>query len=610
MHTVTFYSFKGGVGRTMALVNVAAELAQKGRRVLVVDFDLEAPGLDTFRLPQTQTTSGGIVDFVHRYRESGTAPDVADYLSEAWRPSNGNGQLWIMPSGAHVAGYSTTLANIDWGALYDRHDGYLLFEDLREQWRATINPDYVLIDSRTGHTDTGGICTRQLPDSVVVFFFPNEQNLRGLTKVVSDIKAERRGPRRKVVQLHYVMSNVPDIDDEDSIIEDITESFKNRLDLTKDPMIIHRYDSLSLLNQVVFTVDRPRSRLSTEYRVLASELMKQNPEDRIGALDYIRSVASDFLPVGYGPWHHSQDTDDHLKQIEKNHDSDGEVLFRLASCYGDDDAEVLYTRAVEANYRVPAVYLARAFLRFRNNRKDDAETDALHVLKSKSASNRELRRAASLMSSGELMKIMASLDGQELTPSLRYWIASTRLVHSRKELHVARNVLQRLVADRDLPVEERMRAERELILVSIGVGAPDEALSIIRGQQPAVDMMNKRQAFNYGMASWAATGDVDRTVFEHVVDLHKLEQNEYMDANYLQCMAISHWVTAQQEEAEQFARQAIRDNRASGRAEFSCWRYMKVSTGAFGEDTDKILKMINGAKLVPAFIGRHPSTSL
>ena len=40
---VTFYSFKGGVGRTMALINAAAILAGRGRRVLMIDFDLEAP---------------------------------------------------------------------------------------------------------------------------------------------------------------------------------------------------------------------------------------------------------------------------------------------------------------------------------------------------------------------------------------------------------------------------------------------------------------------------------------------------------------------------------------------------------------------------------------
>ena len=48
MYVITFYSFKGGVGRTLALVNVGAHLALQGKSVLLVDFDLEAPGLDSF----------------------------------------------------------------------------------------------------------------------------------------------------------------------------------------------------------------------------------------------------------------------------------------------------------------------------------------------------------------------------------------------------------------------------------------------------------------------------------------------------------------------------------------------------------------------------------
>ena len=48
MFVTTFYSYKGGVGRTMALANVAALLAEIGRRVLVVDFDLEAPGVPSY----------------------------------------------------------------------------------------------------------------------------------------------------------------------------------------------------------------------------------------------------------------------------------------------------------------------------------------------------------------------------------------------------------------------------------------------------------------------------------------------------------------------------------------------------------------------------------
>ncbi|MDB6116795.1 MAG: hypothetical protein JWO08_576, partial [Verrucomicrobiaceae bacterium] len=42
---VTFYSFKGGVGRSMALINVAGIMAGRGFRVLALDMDLEAPGI-------------------------------------------------------------------------------------------------------------------------------------------------------------------------------------------------------------------------------------------------------------------------------------------------------------------------------------------------------------------------------------------------------------------------------------------------------------------------------------------------------------------------------------------------------------------------------------
>lgn len=45
---VTFYSYKGGVGRTMALANVATLLARWGYKTLLVDWDLEAPGLEFY----------------------------------------------------------------------------------------------------------------------------------------------------------------------------------------------------------------------------------------------------------------------------------------------------------------------------------------------------------------------------------------------------------------------------------------------------------------------------------------------------------------------------------------------------------------------------------
>ena len=45
---ITFYSFKGGTGRSMALANTAVLLTQWGYKTLTVDWDFDAPGLENF----------------------------------------------------------------------------------------------------------------------------------------------------------------------------------------------------------------------------------------------------------------------------------------------------------------------------------------------------------------------------------------------------------------------------------------------------------------------------------------------------------------------------------------------------------------------------------
>jgi len=289
--TCTFYSYKGGVGRTLALANSAYELAKRGQRVLLVDFDLEAPGIDTFELFAPSAPCRGVVEFVGEYRNSLSSPDVRNFVyrvpeekidsDEAGEP----GEIWVMPAGFRDATYSLRLGDIDWMDLYENQDGYLLFEDLKAQWAESLQLDYVLVDSRTGHTDIGGICTRQLPDLVVVLFFPNDQNLLGLEGVVSEIRAEAEKPRERRIDLLFVMSNIPDLDDEARILANTIRGFRERLGFDRLDLRIHRYDSLRLLNQGVFTKDRPHSRLAKEYRRLTSLISQRNPASQDGAED-------------------------------------------------------------------------------------------------------------------------------------------------------------------------------------------------------------------------------------------------------------------------------------------------------------------------------------
>ena len=606
MYVTTFYSFKGGVGRTMALVNAAVTLALRGRRVLVVDFDIEAPGLDTFDVLRPREEVPGVIDFVTQYLESGQAPNAGSFIGECPDIGEQGGRLWIMPSGRNET-YAANFNQVDWGELYDRHDGYLLFEDLKEQWNRTVNPDYVLIDSRTGHTDTSGICTRQLPDSVVVFFFPNEQNLRGLTEVVGDIRAEIDEPRKKRIDLHFVMSNVPDLDDEDRILESKIEAFQDQLGFSREPMIVHRYDSLSLLNQVVFSKDRPRSRLAHEYGEIVREISARNWNDRDGALEYIRRAGR--------RWQWIEDDSiltrgQMLQNIEESHSNDGEVLFRLAELREDDgqpeSAALLVNQAIDAGYDQPDAYLKRSRIRADSNDSDSASEDAWRVLKSTQIDPPMIREAIRRLARLEACipkDIVESPAVTSLEPDDKFWLADT-FNSFLEDVPIAVALWEQILDTRDLPAGQRAHAKHCLGLSYMGLGRCADAIGMFRSEGQSIDGLRIGDAFNYGMAMWGANGTIQAETFQRVVELDCANGRKDESPNYLQCMAIAYWATGDNAAAIDYVERAQRAaGGIRGRTEFSCWGYLQVGAQSFEADLGEIRALIEDDGLgTPRFV--------
>nr|MDT0658255.1 FxSxx-COOH system tetratricopeptide repeat protein [Micromonospora sp. DSM 115978] len=204
---ITFYSYKGGTGRTMALANVAWILANNGHRVLAVDWDLESPGLHRYFHPMLADpelhSSDGVIDLVRDFAEAAVQrdarpngadaagpgigpPDVRRYaVSLEWRFSDG-GELDLLPAGRQGPAYSATVSTFDWPSFYDRLGGATFLTELRQNLRD--NYDIVLIDSRTGLSDSAGICTVLLPDTVVNCFTLSTQSINGAVSVARSIR--------------------------------------------------------------------------------------------------------------------------------------------------------------------------------------------------------------------------------------------------------------------------------------------------------------------------------------------------------------------------------------------------------------------------------------
>ena len=187
---ITFYSYKGGVGRSMALANIGVLLAQMKKKVLLVDWDLEAPGLEHYFVDLTKSRAnrieGGLLTLLrqapHFHAEHFEAA-VTGYSTE------GGAQITLLSSGADSAQYSATLADFAWSAYFKNKGGGNFLEDLRNYWIDSY--DFILIDSRTGVTDSGGICTILMPDVLLLLFAANRQNLNGILRIASAAKRGR-----------------------------------------------------------------------------------------------------------------------------------------------------------------------------------------------------------------------------------------------------------------------------------------------------------------------------------------------------------------------------------------------------------------------------------
>jgi hypothetical protein len=220
---ITFYSYKGGTGRTMALANVAWLLASNGHRVLTIDWDLESPGLHRYFHPflvdKQLRDSPGMIDMIRAYASAATRPaeraeatdlDIEDlaqiqrYASSLDYVFPGGGAIDFMPAGRQGPAYSAAVLTFNWDDFYTRLEGGAFLLALRKDLRRHY--DYVLIDSRTGLSDNGGICTLVLPDVLVDCFTLSTQSIDGAVAVARSVRNQRREP----LQVYPVPMRVED----------------------------------------------------------------------------------------------------------------------------------------------------------------------------------------------------------------------------------------------------------------------------------------------------------------------------------------------------------------------------------------------------------------
>jgi MinD-like ATPase involved in chromosome partitioning or flagellar assembly len=336
----TFYSFKGGVGRSMALSNVAEFLYSRGARVLMIDWDLEAPGLESFffgpddkRLLDIRARLG-LIDYLDQYRREYDALGAQASCKEAQqalrplekllvpvRPPVVNnptaGELWLLPAGWRASRkadkqgedqsfddrfpkYAAAVQDFNWNEFYTRYAGQEFFEWFRNRLLngPPLDPDatddgtrrgfdVVLIDSRTGVTEVGGVCTRQLADVVVSFCAPNYQNLAGAERMSESFSQpsviEARGGRPlEIVVIPARVDEAGETDAQNLFRKQFDKTVKTPVALKESirscwQLLVPYVTKYAYQESLAVAVENSNEKLERAYKRLASHLALLSP---------------------------------------------------------------------------------------------------------------------------------------------------------------------------------------------------------------------------------------------------------------------------------------------------------------------------------------------
>lgn len=248
---VTFYSYKGGMGRSTAMAACASYLAMHyEKRIVIVDCDLEAPGFTNYYLeePEVFNYRNGLVEYLLDKDFLEQKVSINKYTWEASKEYAGKGEIHIMPAGnlsdeavpgnnnileLHRTQYLEGLSRLD---LSSSQNIVVQFRNLVSDLYEEFKPDVILIDSRTGFNDIFGITALHLSTVVVGFFGINAQNIPGLHFFIDSIKTIKSN-----LQAILVNSILPSSKYFHSFVEQVDRYLSSITHDDEDPIEIEKY---------------------------------------------------------------------------------------------------------------------------------------------------------------------------------------------------------------------------------------------------------------------------------------------------------------------------------------------------------------------------------
>jgi cellulose biosynthesis protein BcsQ len=273
---VSFYSYKGGVGRTTALALFASSYAMHhSKKVFIIDCDFEAPGLINFYgISNEELPKNGIVEYI-KDKEACSDINLRDnYVYEISNLYSGEGEICLLPAGnifddVDRLDYLEALARLD---IHSTSTIVEQFKDVITDINQKYEPDVILIDLGTGFNDIFGIIANKLSNTIVGFFGNNTQNKPGLHFFLNTLLRKSHN-----VNLILVLSIIS------SSISKNLKAFKNTIENYIQNDIDDDLDSLPALSMFSLLRNSSLEKIGTD---------EEDPEDFVTLIE--RKMLSDY----------------------------------------------------------------------------------------------------------------------------------------------------------------------------------------------------------------------------------------------------------------------------------------------------------------------------
>lgn len=219
MKSFTFYSYKGGTGRSLATAQLAVILARAGKSVCALDFDIEAPGLHhKFGREAVPKVDKGLVDYIDDYvRSQGKIMEPIDSKLSKIHVGE-KGHIYLFSAGNILGSdnkYWRTISERNWhefmAFLHESLDAGSFFSRLENKIKGEFkpSPEYLLIDSRSGVNELAGICTRLLAEEVIFLTANHYEGFEGTRLILDSFEKAREKGEKAPIKSHLVLSRIP-----------------------------------------------------------------------------------------------------------------------------------------------------------------------------------------------------------------------------------------------------------------------------------------------------------------------------------------------------------------------------------------------------------------